>query len=89
MEDRCIMCGCIIPEGRMVCPVCSGEVEERNRETEELEKILFSSKRDKLYHRREGLWIGEIIKKGKRKEGICNEEIHGTLPILRGEGSRR
>ena len=22
MEDRCVICGAIIPEGRMVCPIC-------------------------------------------------------------------
>ncbi len=22
MEDRCVMCGDIIPEGRQVCPIC-------------------------------------------------------------------
>lgn len=21
-ENRCVCCGCIIPEGRMVCPAC-------------------------------------------------------------------
>lgn len=26
MEDRCIMCGEIIPEGRMVCPACEAAV---------------------------------------------------------------
>lgn len=23
--DRCVVCGDIIPEGRLVCPVCNGE----------------------------------------------------------------
>lgn len=22
MEDRCVMCGRIIPEGRQICPIC-------------------------------------------------------------------
>lgn len=22
MEDRCVCCGAIVPEGRMVCPQC-------------------------------------------------------------------
>lgn len=26
MEDRCVMCGEIIPEGRMVCPACEDAV---------------------------------------------------------------
>jgi len=29
MEERCIACGDIIQEGRMVCPICSGEYGER------------------------------------------------------------
>lgn len=33
MEDRCVMCGDIIPEGRMVCPVCEERVLTRNRRT--------------------------------------------------------
>lgn len=36
MEDRCVMCGEIIPEGRMVCPVCEERVLTR-KETGEQE----------------------------------------------------
>lgn len=25
MEERCVCCGEIIPEGRMVCPICEGK----------------------------------------------------------------
>lgn len=32
MEDRCVMCGEIIPEGRMVCPVCEERVLTRKGE---------------------------------------------------------
>lgn len=28
MENRCVCCGEIIPEGRMVCPRCEEEVKE-------------------------------------------------------------
>ncbi len=28
-EERCVMCGQIIPEGRMVCPLCEKDVEEK------------------------------------------------------------
>lgn len=27
-EDKCIMCGTVIPEGRQVCPKCAGEYDE-------------------------------------------------------------
>ena len=29
MEDRCVCCGEIIPEGRMVCPLCQEKPNER------------------------------------------------------------
>lgn len=28
MENRCVCCGAIIPEGRMVCPLCEMEAED-------------------------------------------------------------
>ncbi len=31
MENRCVCCGAVIPEGRMVCPLCEMDVEERVR----------------------------------------------------------
>ena len=30
--DRCVCCGEIIPEGRMVCPQCEGRVEDAKSE---------------------------------------------------------
>lgn len=30
MTDRCICCGEIIPEGRMVCPQCEAKAENNN-----------------------------------------------------------
>lgn len=30
MEDRCICCGEIIPEGRQVCPVCEAKEEAKS-----------------------------------------------------------
>lgn len=36
MEDRCVMCGEIVPEGRMVCLLCERTVMETKRpETQE------------------------------------------------------
>lgn len=29
MEDRCVCCGAIVPEGRMVCPICEMQAEKR------------------------------------------------------------
>lgn len=31
-EDRCVMCGEIVPEGRMVCPCCEREVTAQTKE---------------------------------------------------------
>ncbi len=28
-EDLCVMCGTVIPEGQMVCPICVQAVEEK------------------------------------------------------------
>ena len=28
MENRCVCCGVIIPEGRMVCPICEMEADD-------------------------------------------------------------
>ena len=28
MENRCVCCGAIIPEGRMVCPICEMDADE-------------------------------------------------------------
>ena len=39
MEDRCVCCGEIIPEGRMVCPKCEkGDMgnEQKNRSYQKL-----------------------------------------------------
>ena len=30
MDNRCVCCGAIIPEGRMVCPICEKEADEGN-----------------------------------------------------------
>ena len=27
-EDKCVMCGTVIPEGRQVCPKCADEFDE-------------------------------------------------------------
>lgn len=31
-EDRCVCCGAVIPEGRMVCPQCEGKEEDHGKE---------------------------------------------------------
>lgn len=29
MEDYCVACGAIVPEGRMVCPMCEAKYSEK------------------------------------------------------------
>lgn len=29
MEERCVMCGAVIPEGRQVCPLCETRILEQ------------------------------------------------------------
>lgn len=32
MDNTCVMCGEIIPEGRLVCPQCERKAEEKKNE---------------------------------------------------------
>lgn len=34
MENRCVCCGEIIPEGRMVCPQCEAKTYENSQQSE-------------------------------------------------------
>lgn len=41
MENRCVVCGAIIPEGRQVCPNCmEGFVPEQEQEMRCLEELI-------------------------------------------------
>lgn len=40
MENRCVCCGEIIPEGRMVCHMCEGKTNERL----EINKVMENEK---------------------------------------------
>lgn len=31
-ENRCVCCGAVIPEGRMVCPACERKAAEKDTE---------------------------------------------------------
>lgn len=37
-EDRCICCGAVIPEGRMVCPNCLVTVKEAKQKSKDNNK---------------------------------------------------
>ena len=36
MEDNCILCGVIVPEGRMICPHCENDLSEAQARYEKL-----------------------------------------------------
>ena len=61
MEDRCVMCGEIIPEGRMVCPVCEERVLTRKGE---------QTMKARTIRETEYTWeqIEEILAAGKARE---------------------
>lgn len=40
MEDKCLYCGDIIPEGRMVCPICEASPPKAPRELDKAKKML-------------------------------------------------
>ncbi len=49
-ENRCIICGAIIPEGILVCPICemklqsySGSLETPKEESQEWESVFGAS----------------------------------------------
>lgn len=42
MEDRCVCCGAIIPEGRHVCPICLIHVKEPEDKGNEDNKVCKS-----------------------------------------------
>ena len=38
MEDRCIMCGEYVPEGRQVCKVCENQILNNNKQISKSKK---------------------------------------------------
>lgn len=38
MEDRCLICGAIIPEGRQICPICEQNAENKQKEKEKADE---------------------------------------------------
>lgn len=36
MEDKCILCGVIVPEGRMICPRCENDLSEAEARYEQI-----------------------------------------------------
>ncbi len=58
MEDKCVVCGAIVPEGRQVCPVCEGR--------QSWKKIIYES-----LHQPNPMY--ERIRKARAEKGIVDE----------------
>ena len=52
-ENRCVCCGEIIPEGRMVCPMCERRAEQ---ERDLAEELVSKWARGELVERKKGKW---------------------------------
>lgn len=52
MEDRCICCGEIIPEGRQVCKKCEHDAsDEKARETKGRTSVVNEGLNEKILHK--------------------------------------
>lgn len=55
MEDRCVMCGEIVPEGRQVCPICERKYAPEKDDRTIMEALLRSARvPDPRFSGREG-----------------------------------
>ena len=53
-ENRCVCCGEIVPEGKMVCPDCEKKAEQ---ERDLAEDLVSKWARGELVERKKGEWI--------------------------------
>lgn len=54
MEDRCVCCGEIVPEGRQVCPSCeAGDIKSYNKNVKIKDKGFMSKLKNLIGKRRE------------------------------------
>ena len=70
MEDNCVLCGVIVPEGRMICPRCENDLAEAEARYERIleERIQEASARPK--------WSFLRKKYGRKKTG--NKRMKGA-----------
>lgn len=71
-EDRCVMCGRIIPEGRMICPLCEkGEPEMKYKKKYVL---MQAPRKDENDYSPQIMIIDNSRPIGKEKvESLCNQ----------------
>lgn len=80
-EDRCVCCGAIVPEGRMVCPICEDQHDKETlRDDEEYRMRLYCL----------GLSDQEIADRlGIRKSAVASWRRRRQLPCNRLPGPQR
>lgn len=73
MEDRCISCGAVVPEGRMVCPTCEYEASSIQEES-----IEHMSETESKEHKR----LVEFVKAAGRHLIIHADNIVGDDDLI-------
>ena len=73
MEDRCISCGAVVPEGTMICPTCEYEAKRIQEESAE-----HMSETESKAHKR----LVELIKAAGRHLISNADNIAGTDDLI-------
>lgn len=76
-ENRCIICGAVIPEGRMICPTCEAECssEEFEKALKELRQIADA---EEAIARIKAIF-DEIFRQWEETFGDCWEQLQGYI----------
>lgn len=73
MEDRCISCGTIIPEGRHICPMCEYKAQKHKTDMGYGQQKPFRIIRLVIRH-----WLlNRLLKNTKKKTKETKEEANG------------
>lgn len=64
MEDICVLCGVIVPEGRMICPHCENDLTEAEKR---YEQILPDMKQEAAGQSKWNFWRGKYGRKTSTK----------------------
>lgn len=79
MEERCVCCGGIIPEGRQVCPACSERSTPRAERAQAELKVAFDRLSEATINAIAALERLEMVtKEGRAKNGRCrvDKDLH-------------
>ncbi len=73
MEDRCICCGAVIPEGRHICRICENKSSQHKSAMGYGQQKPFRIVRLVIRH-----WaLGRLLKNTKKKSKETKEEANG------------